>query len=137
MSAPPISLSQSDFVGAFSNAGTDPALLWLEPWAEEFELPAGSSVFLRTPVGQPAGWLGSVEQTPDHIVIWMNGGTVQLWIDDMAQDSASAVIPTPGSLSKQMLEIVFPDQPTARLGGAAIGASNPSWWQKIRRIFAI
>ncbi len=126
---------RSQFLGGFCNASTDPVLLWLEPWAEEFELPAKSSVVLQTPVGQPAGLLESIEQTPDHIVIWASA-TVEVCIDGAIQDSASASISAPNDLSKQMLEILFVNQPSARLGGAAHMASGPSWWQRLRQFFA-
>jgi len=61
--------ARSEFLGGFSNAGAELVLLWLEPWVEQFDLPAKSSVLLYASSGQPAGLLKSVEQTPDHIVI--------------------------------------------------------------------
>lgn len=54
---------------------------------------------------------------PDHLIIWANGPTVAVFVDDVLQDSISAIIPLPSGLTKGMLNTLFVDHPEARLGG--------------------
>ena len=115
-----------------SNVGPEDLLIWLEPWAEEFVVSARSTVILRPSGGTQEDALGEMEWTPDHLVIWANAPTVEVYIDGVRQDSGSAVIPIPEGLTKDMLNIIFAGQPAARIGGAASEAMpRPAWWQRI------
>ena len=100
-----------------SNPGPGIITLWLEPWAEEFKIPMLSSVTLSSFSGSESCPLGQVEWTADHLVVWASAKTVAVSIDDVLQQSASAVIPVPDGLTKTILGIVFADQPAAHLGG--------------------
>lgn len=113
------------------NSGSNALLLWLEPWAEEFVVPARSTVSMR-PANQ--GTVDEVEWTPDHLVVWANAQTVEVFIDGVVQDSCSAAIPVPDGLTKGMLNIVFDAQPTARLGGVHADADKRvSSWDRLKR----
>lgn len=116
----------------FSNPGPGTILLWLEPWADEFEIPARSTVILN-PAGGPEGSpLGQLEWSVDHLVLWASAQTVAVSIDGVLQRSGSALIPIPDGLTKEMLGIVFADQPAARLGGASsLTTERTSWWKKL------
>ena len=115
----------------FSNAGPDALLVWLEPWAEEFVVPARSTFAMR-----PSGGLtsGEMEWTPDHLIIWATASTIEVFIDGALQDSASATIAAPDGLTKGVLAILFAGQPSARLGGTyADAAGRMSLWEHIKR----
>ena len=119
---------------SLSNPGPDTVLVWLEPWAEEFEVPPRSTIALAASSEADEGAIDEVEWTDDYLVIWAGApGTVKVFVDEALQDSASAVVPIPASMTKQMLNIVFADQPAARLGGRTFDASErTSWWQRAR-----
>lgn len=115
-----------------SNPGPLALFLWLEPWAEEFAVPAGSTIMLMSPgkAGEP---IDDVEWTPDHLVVWANGPTVEVLVDGVQQESGSASVPIPEGLTRKMLNIAFANQPAARLGGMANHDSDrSSWWQRLR-----
>lgn len=117
---------------SLSNPGPNTLLVWLEPWAEEFVVPARSTVTMRPSIGCT---LGEVEWTKDHLVIWANAKTVEVFIDGIPQKSCSAVIPRPDSMTKEMLNIALSFQPSARLGGAyAHAIIRPSLWERIWRL---
>lgn len=119
---------------SLSNPGPDKLLVWLEPWAEEFEVPVRSTVTLTASTGSADGPLGEVDWKPDHLVVWASAsGTIKVFVDGVLQRSSSAVISIPDGLTKQMLNIIFGDQPAARLGGQEFNATEPlSWWQRAR-----
>jgi hypothetical protein len=121
---------------ALSNVGPQKLLVWLEPWAEEIEVPSGSTIALRvegkesTPV--------EIESTADHIVVWASAGqTARVYIDDREQESASASLPVPGGFegsTKELLNMMFDGQLYARLGGQDIRPEGrSSWWRRARR----
>lgn len=57
-------------------------------------------------------------------------------MDGLLQDTAAAVIPVPAGLTKAMLNIVFAEQPAARLGGAYGEVPRAkAWWSRLRRRF--
>jgi hypothetical protein len=114
----------------FENPGPEPVLIWLEPWADEFLLTAGCRVEL---VALDGCNLGEIEQSQHQITLWANAEFVQVYIDSELQRSTSAIVPAPRELTKEMLQIVFESQPSARLGGAA-GAleKHVSWWTKMK-----
>ncbi len=123
---------------SLSNPGPDELVVWLEPWAEEFVIPVRSTVALKAPVGDEAQTIGEIEWASDHVVVWANRTTVAVFIDDVLQDSASAIVPIPDGLNKAMLNILFKGHPTARLGGAASDtADQASWWERLRRRFRL
>jgi hypothetical protein len=115
-----------------SNPGPDTLLIWLEPWAEEFEVPVRSTVILKASGASEECVAGEVEWTSDHLV-WAVASTVEVFVDGVLQESSSAVIPVPDGLTKGMLNIVFAGQPAARLGGAPNALERTSWSQRIRR----
>lgn len=118
-------MSNTGQTWSFTNLGPGSVLVWLEPWAEEFVLPAQSIVQLRAPTGCE---LGEIEQSDDQITVWATAEIVQVFINGELQESASASIPAPSGLTKQMLGVVFEDQPTARLGGAAPASDTRASW---------
>ncbi len=120
-----------------SNPGPETLLVWLEPWAEEFEVPVRSTITMKA-AGDGQGEVGEIEWGPDHLVVWASASTVEIFIDGSLLESASASIPVPQGLNKAMLGIVFADQPAARLGGSGFRASERlSWWTRTRRRFGL
>ena len=132
----------TDWHWGVSNAGPSKLLLWLEPWAEEFEVSNRSTLTLQIMGSQANDGLVDVEDTGVHLVVWApSGGLIRVYIDQVFQDSGSAVIPVPEELGismKQLLEIAFDNQPQARLGGRAFAArSSRSIWHRIIRRLTI
>jgi hypothetical protein len=123
---------------SLSNPGPDNLLIWLEPWAEEFEIPPRSTVTFKSPNESDGHALGEVEWTQDYLIIWASAPNVVVLIDDVMQDSCSATIPIPDGLTRELLNIVFADQPAARLGGGGLRAGQrTSYWQRLRRRFML
>ena len=119
-------MPDADEKWSLSNPGPNAFLVWLEPWCEEFTVPVRSTISLKT--------LGDleIEWAPENLVVWASGPTVTVFIDDERQQSCAESIPIPDGLTKGMLNILFADQPTARLGGRpsrSIGLT--SWWRRI------
>lgn len=118
---------------SLSNAGPDELVVWLEPWAEEFLVPTRSAIALRALGGAEPSYVGEIEWVLDHVTIWATATIVEVYIDNVLQDTASAIVPLPDGLSKGMLNVMFGGQPTARLGGAASHPYNkPPWWDRLR-----
>ncbi len=131
-------MTQIDCDWSLSNPGPDELVVWLEPWAEEFVIPIRSTVALKAPAGGEAPEIGEIEWASDHVVVWANTRTVAVFIDDVLQDSASAIVPIPDGLSKDMLTTLFKGHPTARLGGSASETvDQASWWKRFRRRFRL
>jgi hypothetical protein len=131
-------MTLTDYNWRLSNPGPDELVIWLEPWAEEFVIPVRSSVALQAPGGVEAQEVGEIEWASDHIVVWASARIVAVFIDDVLQESASAVVPVPDGLSKGMLNILFKGLPTARLGGAASDTGDKaSWWERLSRRFRL
>ncbi len=131
-------MTQIDCDWSLSNPGPDELVVWLEPWAEEFVVPVRSTVAMKAPVGGAAQEIGEIEWASDRVVVWATTTTVAVFIDDVLQDSASAIVPIPDGLSKGMLSILFKGHPTARLGGAASDTVyQASWWERLRRRFRL
>jgi hypothetical protein len=130
-------MTHADSQWGLSNPGPDTLLVWLEPWAEEFEVPVRSTVAMKGAGGRESE-VGEIEFKPDHLVVWASAQTVEVFIDGAFQESASASIPVPAGLSKAMLGIVFADHPAARLGGSGFPASKRmSWFERVRRRFGL
>ncbi|RYD55358.1 MAG: hypothetical protein EOP60_06295 [Sphingomonadales bacterium] len=127
-------MTDDDSPWSLSNPGPDSLLVWLEPWAEEFDVPARSAIALKSLRGSQACRLGEVEGTPDHLIVWASAETVQVYIDGVVQESSSALIPVPDGLTKQMMKVLFAGHPAARLGGTGFNdADGLSWWGRLRR----
>lgn len=123
-------MRMSDYDCSFSNPGPEKLVLWLEPWAEQFEVPARSTVALKGAGGSEKGSVGEIEWGTDCLVIWANVTTLEVFIDDVLQDSAS--VPLPDGLSKEMLTVLFAAHPSARLGGKAeIADTQSKWWKRL------
>ena len=123
-------MAELDNQWSLSNLGRDELLVWLEPWADEFVVPARSTIAMR-----PSGGcsLDEVEWGPDHLIVWASAPTVEVFVDDVLQDSASAAISAPEGLTKGMLNIAFAGQPTARLGGAPANVNERvSLWGRMK-----
>lgn len=121
--------------GACPIQAPDNLLLWIEPWAEEFEVPPRSSISLSMSDGSPDSMFGEVEWTEGHLVFWASEpGTVRVFVDGALRELLSALVPIPEEMTKRMLNIVFAGQPAARLGGRRFDAAGrTSWWQRVRR----
>lgn len=129
-------VTDADHRWNLSNPGPEKLAVWLEPWAEEFEIPVRSAITMAWSGGSEESALGELEWTPDHLVVWANVSTIRVFIDGVLQDTSSASIPIPADLTKAMLKIVFAGQPTARLGGAYADANKrKTWWSRLRRRF--
>ncbi len=124
-------MTELDNQWSLSNLGRDELLVWLEPWAEEFVVPARSTITMRPPSGRA---FGEVEWTPEHLVVWASAPTVEVFVDGVLLDSASAAISVPEGLTKGMLNIVFAGQPATRLGGAPANMNQRvTLWGRIKR----
>lgn len=124
-------MSNADSTLSYTNDGPEPILVWLEPWADEVHLPARSTV--RFIASNGVG-VGELEQAHDQITLWASADIVQVFVDDVLQETASASIAAPAGLTKAMLHTVFDDQPSARLGGSPL-SSTPriSIWNSLKR----
>lgn len=124
-------MSNSASTLSFTNERTEPILVWLEPWADELHLPAGSTVRFRASTGKD---LGELDQAQDQITLWANADLVQVFIDDVLQETSSASIAAPAGLTKAMLHVVFDAVPSARFGGRPLpSAPRISIWSKLKR----
>lgn len=112
------------------NHKPDTFLVWLEPWCDAFEVPARSTITLKTSDGAAQCGLGEIEWGPDNLVVWATGPTVTVFIDDLLRSSGSATIPIADGLTKGMLNVVFANQPAARLGGRLSHAVGPISWRR-------
>jgi hypothetical protein len=127
---------QADWHWGVSNAGQSTVLLWLEPWADEVEVPTGKTATLRivSAVAHPDPL--EIEDTGEHVVIWAAGGDcVEVYLDGVLQHTGSASIPVPdgfGNSTKGLLGIMFDNQPKARLAGQQPTTKPPSLWGRLR-----
>lgn len=133
-------MTQTNWDWALSNLGPQPLLLWLEPWAEEFEVPFRSTIALSFAGESKDYELGDFDAASDNLVIWASAGqTVRVYIDGALQDSSSASLAVPGGFggsTREFLNLVFADQPSARLGGRKAQAQRPlSCWGRALRLF--
>lgn len=112
-----------------SNPGPDRLLIWLEPWAEEFEVPVRSTLTVTVINDKRTTHSVEVDEGDEHIVLWADGGDkAEVSIDGVVQDSASAVMPfpeTPGLSARSFLNVVFEHAPEARLGGRSPDVPEP------------
>lgn len=123
----------TDHRWSMSNPGPENLAIWLEPWAEEFDVRVRSTIAMEWADPEESA-LGELEWTPEHPVVWADVFPLRVLIDDVLQDTSSAAIPIPAGLTKAMLNIMFASQPTARLGGAYSDATKrETWWSRMRR----
>jgi hypothetical protein len=125
----------ADWQWGVSNAGSGDLALWLEPWADEIIVPSKSTVTMRIVNACALSSSLDVEKTEDHLVIWGTAGDcIEVYVDNVVQDTGSATIPVPrefGTSSKNILEVLFNKQPSARLAGR----SSPNVLGRLRRFF--
>ena len=128
-------MSDTDWLWSVSSIAPHKLLIWLEPWAEEFEVPAGSAIELRFAGGLPGDHPVEIESAADQVVIWASAGqTVIVSIDGAVQHSASASIPVPRAdhlSTRQFLGIMLGAQP---VDAPQAGSAEPrrGWWQRIK-----
>jgi hypothetical protein len=122
-----------DWHWAMSNAGSTKVLLWLEPWADEVEVPVGGTATLRILNASNQFDSLDVEETGEHVVIWAaDGDCLEVYIDGVLQPTGSASIPVPEGLTKNLLGVVFANQPEAHLAGRRSRIEAPAFWRRIR-----
>jgi hypothetical protein len=132
-------IKQADWHWGISNAGQNILLLSLEPWADEIEVPCRSTATLRiSNACSPRDEL-DVEDTGEHLVIWASGGDrVEVYIDEIRQHTASATISVPeemGLSTRNLLGVLFNDQPAARLAGQQSLPPATFLWHRLRHYF--
>ena len=116
-------MSNSASVLSFTNDRTEPMVVWVEPWGEELSLPPKSTVQFKAPDGRE---VGDLELAQYQITLWAKGELVQVFIDDVLQETASASVAAPPELTKAMLHTLFDGEPSARLGGRPIPSAPGS-----------
>ena len=123
-------MQKADSSWSHLNAGPETLLVWLEPWAEEFDVPTGSTILIRSSNGCA---LGEVEHVEDHFTIWATANKVEVFMDGVLQDTASSQIALPDGLTKEMLTVLFGGRPEARLGGENASATGRiSMWRRAK-----
>ncbi|OYW47509.1 MAG: hypothetical protein B7Z36_03040 [Novosphingobium sp. 12-63-9] len=127
----------ADWHWGLSNCGPDELLLWIEPWADEVEVPSKSTVTMRISAANPDNLILEVEKSEDYLVIWGTGGqTIEVFVDNVLLHTGSAKIEVPecfGASAKTVLGVLFENQPSARLAGRSTVAEGPSAWQRFKR----
>lgn len=122
------------------NATLTPLMVWLEPWALEFPLPARGTLSLVCSSDKANDVLPEIEFADDQIIVWGTGESrIAVFINGVDQDSFSARYTAPdlGALSsKAFVNLVFGDHPNARPGGAPLSGSMDAnvfrrWHSKI------
>ena len=121
---------------ARKNDGLSPLRLWVEPWAEEFQIAPKSTVeiFMR---GSPVGPL-DVEESTEQITIYAPAGaTLSIKVDGSQIRSLDIPVPDAGPLgTKGFVNLVFGDSPEARPGGATYHAPTVSGWRsRLKKLF--
>ncbi|MGE3692337.1 MAG: hypothetical protein AB7F98_13255 [Novosphingobium sp.] len=128
-------MSEAKNSWSYINTGPEPVLVWLEPWAEEIDVPLGSTILIRSENGSA---LGEVERAEEHFTVWATANKVEVLIDGLLQDTASSKIGVLGGPSKEMLTVMYGGHPEARLGGAPANTRDRfSFWQWARSLLRI
>lgn len=114
------------------NAGESSVFIWLEPWAEEFELTHRSELLVRIEGdAQRTQIAPDIEPTDTGFTIYATGGTrLRVSVDGVEQDSVSVELEAPdaGPLSTRgFVDLVFGDVPEARPGGQAAPTRRGNW----------
>ncbi len=78
------------------NSGSTSVHFWLEPWAEEYEVPPGSTLKLHYECIKPTMLYPEVEITETLIVWWFGSGCrVRVYVNEEEVTAASWKIPSP------------------------------------------
>lgn len=117
-------MSEAEHRLQFDNPGPGQLRVWLEPWAEQFDVPAGSSISLTSSDDARKQGAGEVEWAEGRVIVWATASRIEVRIDGILQESASARIVAPAGLTKNILGLLFADQPAARLGGDGLGTTE-------------
>lgn len=122
-----------------SNVGLRTCRLWLEPWADEVEVPVRSSLTLRVIGERPEQDFPEIEVDDDGFVVWAVGGTrIEAAVAGEPRQTGSAEIEAPGEFglsTKRLLTLMFEHYPPARLGGAGPRWAPETLWAKLKRWF--
>ena len=117
------------------NAGAKNIVVWLEPWCDEFVLPAHAELLLRVEQEAGKGIEPLIEATEFGLTIYGAGGTrLRASVDGVEQDTASAVILLPdfGPMGAQgFVNLVFGNFPETR----PHGRPAPTKFGWLKRIF--
>lgn len=96
---------------SYVNSSSSAIIFWLEPWAEEFEIPAEGTLELevRGPSGRDNAPV--FEQTEDLLILYAGPrSTVRLFLNGRDVSGGSADIKTPGGMHpRRFLKIVLGD----------------------------
>jgi hypothetical protein len=70
---------------------------WLEPWAEQFDIPPGSTLRLLCDCAIADNAAPHVEVTPEFLTYWFGSKCrIRVWLDDQEVTSpASWAVPSP------------------------------------------
>ena len=107
-------------------------MLWLAPWAEEFTLPPGSELVLRTTGGDIAAL--EIEHVEDRVVVWAPAAAlISVEIDGADRSIGSAELSAPETehlSTRAFLEIGLGDVPSGRVGGKSVPPRRPGWLKR-------
>ena len=104
----------------WSNQTSRDLLVWLEPWAEEFEVRPGSRIDLVVSGKGAAGDI-PVDVTPTHLAVYVPGQTRVRVLIDGADRTLGSDLPAPSTGNLPMRDftgLLFSGVEEARLGGA-------------------
>jgi hypothetical protein len=115
-----------------SNAQASDMPVWLEPWCDELNLRPREVLTLLVE-GDDEG--PEIEFAEDLLVIYGAGGTrLQVLIDDVKQDTGSAVLTAPGGgdlSTRDFVGMVFGNFPETRPGGAPLPSPRPGFFARL------
>lgn len=75
---------------SLKNSRSESIRFWLEPWAEEYEVPSGSTLKLSYECAKPTMLYPEVEVTETLIVWWFGSGCrVRVYVDGKEVTAAS------------------------------------------------
>ena len=131
-----MTISENWFWG-ISNNGEADLVVWLEPWAEEFEVRSRSTLTVNVTCSDATEPELDIEQVDGRIVIWSGSGQLlQFFMDGVALRTASATLEFPklsGPGTKDLITILFKGHPQARLGGENHVEAKTSLGRKLKR----
>ena len=120
-----------------SNSGEADLIVWLEPWAEEFEVQNRSTLTVQVTCSDGTDPELDIEIADGRIIIWSGSGQLlQFCLDGVALRTASATIEfpkLPGPGMKDLMTILFKGHPQARLGGEGHAEAKTSLGRKLKR----
>ncbi|MEG3123965.1 hypothetical protein [Sphingomonas sp. GB1N7] len=120
------------------NASGADLIVWLEPWAQEFVLPARAELVLYCRSDANGNAMPEIDTDDGIITIWGQGGSrIAVFIDGLDQESFSAGYSAPdtGLLSpRNFVTLAFGNHPEARPGGKPFPKPpREKWWQRLFR----